>query len=279
MQAFIVALARIAPVLALTINVGTAMAQEPQTEPDYVTRAEGYADEAYDANAKKEYARAIALYQKAFDTAPGADILYNIARIYDTGIRDPELAMRFYRRYLADPGASPERIEKANERLQALRTAETATAARNAAGAPARSPGAAPARPHARDATGPADEVPYWSAERGAAVTAGALGVIGLGVGTAFTLSAIARNRDAEADCDGDICRTQRGVDAAQSALRQARVATVALSAGGVLAVAGGVLWLVSPSPDAQPRDTLGGIRWTPMAASSGVGVEISGRF
>lgn len=215
MQAFIVALARIAPVLALTINVAAAIAQEPQTQLDNVTRAEGYADEAYDANAKKEYARAIALYQKAFDTAPGADILYNIARIYDTGIRDTELALRFYRRYLADPGASPERIEKANERLQALRTAETTTDSRNAAGSLARAPGAAPARPHARDLTEPADEVPYWSTERGAAVTAGALGVIGLGVGTAFTLSAIARNRDAEADCDGDICRTQRGVDSA----------------------------------------------------------------
>jgi tetratricopeptide (TPR) repeat protein len=278
MQTFIVALARLAPLAAFALNVGAALAQEPQPEPDNVSRAEARADEAYDANAKKEYARAIALYQEAFDAAPCADVLYNIARIYDTGLRDRQLAISFYRRYLADPGALPERIEKANQRLQTLRAAE-AIELRNAAEARAHARAPAPVVPLASGATEPAGEVPYWSAERGAAVTAGALGVVGLGVGTAFTLSAIARNRDAEADCDGDICRTQGGVDATQSALRQARIATVALSAGGLLAAAGGVLWLVSPSPDAHPRDTLGGIRWTPISASSRLGLEVSGRF
>jgi hypothetical protein len=35
----------------------------------------------------------------------------------------------------------------------------------------------------------------------------------------------------------------------------------------------------VSPSPDTQSRDTHGSIRWTPIAAGSQLGVEMSGRF
>ena len=53
----------------------------------------------------------------------------------------------------------------------------------------------------------------------------------------------------------------------------------ISLKSPEEMAIAGGVLWLVSPSPNAQSRDTPGSIRWTPSATSSRLGVEISGRF
>jgi hypothetical protein len=266
--------------LALTLAFRTTIAigAEPPASEN-VHQAESYAAQAYEANSQKEHARAVALYQKAFDAAPSADILYNIARIYDVGIRDRPLAISFYRRYLADPGALSERILKVNQRLRVLREAETAVesvaAADSGARVAAATPDGAPASGGGPTATPP----DYWSTERRAAVIAGGAGVIGLGVGVGFTLSAIAENRDAQADCEGDICSSQRGLDASHSARRKAAVATFAFSAGGVLAAAAGVLWLLSPSSDAEPRDKLADLRWTPLATSSRLGVEVAGRF
>jgi tetratricopeptide (TPR) repeat protein len=263
--------------LALAFMAPLAIGAEPPTS-DAVDQAESYAAEAYEANSQKDHARAVALYQKAFDAAPSADILYNMARIYDLGIRDRPLAISFYRRYLADPGAVPERILKVNQRLQALRAAETTLESTLAPATPAGVGAAAPDGAPAVLVGDPAT-AEYWSTERRAALVAGALGVVGLGVGTGYALSAMAENRDAEADCDGDICSSQRGVDAAKSARRQATVATFCLSAGGALAAAGGVLWLLSPRSDAEPHDKLGVIHWMPLATSSRLGVEVAGRF
>src|SRR5690606_6622437 len=88
-----------------------------------------YAARAFDAYKRKDYQSAIALYQKALEAAPSADILYNIARIYDLGLRDRALAISFYSRYVNDPGAVPNRIEVATKRLAELRAAELAAVA------------------------------------------------------------------------------------------------------------------------------------------------------
>jgi tetratricopeptide (TPR) repeat protein len=266
--------------LALTLAFRTTIAigAEPPASEN-VHQAESYAAQAYEANSQKEHARAVALYQKAFDAAPSADILYNIARIYDVGIRDRPLAISFYRRYLADPGAVSERILKVNQRLHVLREAETAVVSMAATDSGARVTAATPDGEPANDVGQMTTQPDYWSTERRAAVIGGALGVVGLGVGVGFTLSAIAENRDAQADCEGDICNSQRGVDASNSARHKAAVATFAFSAGGVLTAAAGVLWLLSPSSDAEPRDKLADLRWNPLATSSRLGVEVAGRF
>src|SRR5688500_1131432 len=72
-----------------------------------VARAEQYAADAFDAYGRKAYAEAIALYERAYSIAPNGDvILYNIARIYDVGLHSRSLAIDYYRRYTAAPGAT-----------------------------------------------------------------------------------------------------------------------------------------------------------------------------
>ena len=74
--------------LSWSTAAGPALAQDEPSSPPDVARAESYAAEAFQAYAEKDYPRAVALYQQALDAAPSADIVYNIARIYDTKLED-----------------------------------------------------------------------------------------------------------------------------------------------------------------------------------------------
>jgi len=105
-----------------------ALAAEPETvaADGAVALSEQKAAQAFEAYQARRFTEAVALYVEANDASPNADILYNIARIYDTKLGDRPLAINFYRHYITDPGAVPERIQLANERLVALRDAEAA---------------------------------------------------------------------------------------------------------------------------------------------------------
>src|SRR5687767_2624421 len=94
-----------------------------------VPLSESYAARAFEAYRQRDYPSAITLYQNALEAAPSADILYNMARVYDVGLRDRTLAIIFYNRYIGDPGAVPKQIETANKRLVELRAAELAAMA------------------------------------------------------------------------------------------------------------------------------------------------------
>ncbi len=73
---------------------------------------------AYDAG---EFSEAVVLYLKAHKIAPAALLIYNIALIYDKKIKEPELAIRFYRRYTTNPNADPELVGKATTRIKILK--------------------------------------------------------------------------------------------------------------------------------------------------------------
>ena len=68
-----------------------------------VTLAERYAGEAFEAYRVRDYGRAVALYEQALAAAPSPDIVYNIARVYDTGLANRRLAIVYYERYAAAP--------------------------------------------------------------------------------------------------------------------------------------------------------------------------------
>jgi serine/threonine-protein kinase len=86
-------------------------------------------------------------------------------------------------------------------------------------------------------------------AQRVAAFSLGGAGLVGLGVGTYYGLSAIARNSQSKADCPSDpnLC-TSEGVTLRHQALSDARVSTVGFIAGGALIAAGTVLFLSVPN-------------------------------
>ena len=241
-------------------------AQASPSAASPVSLAERYAEEAFLAYGRQDYARAVALYHQALEAAPSADIVYNLARVYDLGLRDRSLAMRFYARYLDDPGAVPSRIDTSRQRLAEL----------GAAGQAPTSP--APARPVA--ASPPSTDVATsgGSAAPAFAIAAGALGLVGVGVGVGFGITAKSHLDVSRRYCDDNACTTVRGVDAARSAARAADVATVGFVAGGGLLALGTVLWLIADG-EADSVDAPRELEWTPRITPGEVSLALTGSF
>jgi tetratricopeptide (TPR) repeat protein len=270
-------------------------------------RAERFAARGFGAYREKDYATAVALYLQAYDAAPSADMLFNIARIYDGGLSDRELAIRYYREYIAAPDAEPARIAMASERVARLSVAEEAAAAPTAASAavsatPPETSATAPATPGsspshggvplvrprptltAREidastfATVPVTGAATWTPLRVGAIVAGTVGLVGIGLGAGFGVAALSDASTAREDCDGNICSSQRGVDATRAASESANIATVSFALGGTLLAAGvALLWL--ERGDTSARETAARIEWSPLASSSELGVACSGRW
>jgi hypothetical protein len=265
--------AALAVALALSPRAGATegdVAATADAAAQRVAEAEALAERAYQAYIARDYATAVALYSHAFERAPSADALFNIARIYDMGLRDRALAISFYRRYLGDPGASPERIQRANVRLAELRLAEQAELAVPAAPQPAPR---AEARGDNSTAPETGDGLSGW---RIAAIVVGTTGAVATGLGAVYGVTVLSDAERANDDCDGDRCRSQVGIDAARAASRHATLATWGVAAGASLMAGGALLWLLDPSADeAAPRD----VRVDPVATASELGLALSGRW
>ena len=101
-----------------------------------------------------------------------------------------------------------------------------------------------PPRP-ADDSTGSAG-----STQRTLGIVAGAGGIVGLGLGIAFSVNAKSMSNGSLADCESsnpNLC-TQAGVNERNNALSSGNIATVAFVVGGVALAGGVVLWLTAPS-------------------------------
>ncbi|HKU43521.1 MAG TPA: hypothetical protein VJR89_35405 [Polyangiales bacterium] len=253
-----------------------AAAQDAQPSPE-VARAEAFATEAYQAYERKEYERAVELYQQALAAAPSADIIYNLARIYDSKLRDRKRAIEFYERYTLDTGAEPNRVRTANERLAELRELDS-VANEQPREAPQPAAAAVSARPEA-----PAPAQPPPPKARGglngvqlAGLISGAAGIAALGVGVGFGIAAKSDADVAHEMCDGNQCSTQEGVDAALAADRAATVSTVAFIAGGTLVAIGVTFLLVGSSGGSQEHARLS---VSPAAGPGLLGLRTAGTF
>jgi hypothetical protein len=265
---------------------GEAMAQprKPDVRQRDVERAESHAARAYEAYVAKKYAVAVELYRRAYEAARAPDILFNIARIYELRLGDRASAIRFYRDFIAEPDADPQRVAIASERLSALENVEHSSVA------PTSSPAtldAAPQRPSSmpsqrdewsngaqnREATGDG-----WSAWRIGAVVSASAGLVALGVGTVFGIDALAQASIAHDDCDGDVCVSERGVSAARAANQSADVATLSFAAGGVLIATGATLLGIDLSHSHDPGP-IGLTSWKPTVTRSDIGVALTGQW
>jgi len=247
-------------------------------QSDQVERAEAYAAEAFAAYGKKDYTGAISLYMKALAASPSADILFNVARIYDTKLGDRELASKFYRRYIAEPGAEPDRVRMANERLLVLRQLERAEQQQRASGGPgsARLPNAGEDRTSVRYPRQPPPEPEGMSGRAIAGIAVGAAGLVGLGVGTGFGFAAKSEADVVKAECDGNQC-SQRGLDEAEEARQAADISTIAFIAGGSLAAIGTglLIWGLRTSD----RDDTARLQVAPFAGAGALGTQLTGRW
>lgn len=249
-----------APVSAAPATSSAGAASAPR-----VALAERYAEEAFQAYGRKDYASAVASYQKALDAAPSADIVYNLARVYDLGLHDRALAIRFYTRYLGERGTVASRVETARQRLAELDAAERA----------ARPPVSTTV---ARNAPPVEVEARGGSALPALALSAGAAGLVGIGVGIGFGITAKNHLDVSRRYCEDNSCTTQRGVEAARSAARAADVATMGFVAGGGLLALGTVLWLVADGQE-ESRRSPRELEWTPSLAPGEVSLALAGSF
>jgi hypothetical protein len=101
------------------------------------------------------------------------------------------------------------------------------------------------------------------------------VGVVGLGVGTAFALKAKSNNDDSFGACDPvdkNLCQ-QKGLDLRNDARTAGNLATVSVGLGVAALVAGGVLYFTAPS-DEKPRTTL-----VPSVGPGTAGLALVGRY
>jgi len=257
---------------AFAVSVGhpsLALADEtPAPGSSVVTLSERRAADAFQAYTRKDYAAAVALYLDAYEAEPRGEILYNIARIYDTKLGDPPLAITFYRRYIANPGLYTERIELANQRLTELRQAEVmASKPAEPRPLPAVTPAVmvrnraepAPIPAHVSDSGG--------SSQKTWAVVVGSVGAASLIAGGALALLAHDKSQQSRDQCnpsDRNLC-SPAGVTLRDEAQRLALFATSFAIAGGSLLAAGTVVYVTAP------RDERG--------AFTGLSVGLGSRF
>jgi hypothetical protein len=94
--------------------------------------------------------------------------------------------------------------------------------------------------------------------QRIAALVVGGVGVVGVGVGTAFGLMSKSNHDEAAKYCNGGACTDPRGVTAGTDAHSQGTVATVAMVVGLAGLGAGAALWFTAPKSDAPAQVGLG---------------------
>lgn len=236
-----------------------AAAQQPEASAnaDSVKLAEEKAAQAFAAYQGRRYSEAVALYIEAYSAAPNADMLYNLARIYDTKLSDRPLAINFYRRYISDPGAIADRVKIASERLGQLREAELAATRQlepSTRAAPSSESAGVATMPPARGESGS-------STAEVVGIIMGATGIVAVGVGAGFGIAAMSEAGTARDLCDGNQCQTQRGVDAAHSASDHATLSTIGFASGSALIALGAAFYFwLAPDRDEPMQASLAGL-------------------
>jgi hypothetical protein len=109
-----------------------------------------------------------------------------------------------------------------------------------------------------------------WSTQKTIALVSGGVGLVGLGIGAGFGLSALAKKRDSDRACPGgsDGPCTPEGVSLSKSAVSAGTVSTVAIVAGGAALAAAAVLWLTAPR-----------VRLAASASANGGALWMTGSF
>jgi hypothetical protein len=191
------------------------------------------------------------------DGAPVASVLWGQPAAIDAGAHSIQVRAPGYKAWQTDAtiGAGAKSTTIAVPKLQRDATA--------AAGAVAGSDAAQPG-----------------SSRRIAAIAVGGLGIVGIGVGGFFGLSAQASLSDSKQECsDHNFC-TPRGDELAKSARSKAVVATITTSAGVAALATAAILWFTAPKSEAltaakRPAQRAWAIQPTPRAW----GLEVTHAF
>ncbi|MDF3069018.1 MAG: hypothetical protein K0R38_4619 [Polyangiaceae bacterium] len=116
------------------------------------------------------------------------------------------------------------------------------------------------------------------SSRRIAAIAVGGVGLVGVGVGGFFGLSAQSDLSDSEPLCNEANFCTPRGAELREGVKSKALVATVATSVGAAALVTAVVLWFTAPSAQ-ESRTAKSSSRWAVAPRREGWGMELTGAF
>jgi tetratricopeptide (TPR) repeat protein len=246
-----------------------------------VVEAERYAAQAFDAYSRKDYERALELYEAALAAAKSADILYNLARVHDVGLHEATLAIEYYRRYLAEPKAQPRAVSSPNGASPSCKRPSCQRPSRRRR---SRTHRARPRRRRSLPTTRPRQRrsplcspPPAGPGARPPPRRSRAAGSSRSVWASVLVSRRIRAGDDWRHDCDGNNCTSQQGVDAARSAARSARVATVALAAGGALLAGGAAVWWFGSKREESSSQVALGL--APTSAGAEVGCSLAGTF
>jgi serine/threonine-protein kinase len=106
-------------------------------------------------------------------------------------------------------------------------------------------------------------------------IVVGAVGLVGVGIGSYFGVRAIKRNGDADQYCSPTptVCQDQRGVSLSNDARHDATASNIAFAAGAVLLGTGTVIYLTGGRRDADR------VALVPVLAPGAAAASVSGRF
>jgi hypothetical protein len=194
--------------------------------------AQSLSDQAYAAYEKNDFAKAVELYLSSYKLVPTADILYNVASIYDKKLNEPKTAVEYYRRYNAAPDAKPDLVGKSTARIATLSSPSS---------------GGSSSAEITTDRSSAANQE-SGNGLRVAGVVTGIVGIVGLGIGGVTGLVASGKHDDSK--CTNNICPDEPSKQKEKDAASMATVSTVSFIAGGVLLAAGIVMYLVAPKSE-----------------------------
>jgi hypothetical protein len=217
----------------------------------------------------------LATLQVTRDNVPVAKALFGVAIPVDPGKYRIVASADGYERYEADLEVSANGDSKSLE-IPALAAASAPPMAAPSAGSASAGPGAkASLLPPGNPETSPE---PSGNGLRTAAYVSGAIGIVGLGVGSYFGLRAISKNSDAKRHCPGgNVCDDAQGESLTNDAQSAALVSNIAIAAGAALVVTGVVLYLTSAPK--QQTETSARLSLRPLLSHNLAGIGFGGAF
>jgi serine/threonine-protein kinase len=135
-------------------------------------------------------------------------------------------------------------------------------------------PAAPPVPPPSQGATTKAGNGPWI-------ITLAGVGVVGLGLGTAYALMAKSKYDESKSDCDLDDVNTcgNTGIDLRNNARTKGDIATVSFIVGGAALAGAGIVWLASGSSDSKHAASVNHLRAAPAVGPNLAALFVQGRF
>lgn len=202
-----------------------------------------------------------ALFGVAIPVDPGSIVLSASAPGYKTWTETVSVG--------ADAAKVAVAVPVLEKDMDAVAPAPTPPPSAPAAAAPPSAP------PPPSSAPPAADTGTTGSTQRTVGIVVGAVGVVGIGVGSYFGLRAYQKNHDAKDLCPGGRCTSPDGVTYTDDARSAATVSNIGFGAGAALLAGGLILYVTAPRH--APRAA--SVRFAPALGPRGAGMAAWGAF